>query len=296
MRDFCYFWLWGVYLCMKYIFKPTIQTVDTIRGYLPLDECTMSDITRALSHPKIHTFETHIFISLLAPLIQDEVFSSIEIDLIISKTHLFIILPQHIDWIEEIVQQDINTLHMTHQIISHIIELYSWYAEQSEDSIIEIYRTLFAHTWIHADTVQKLYIHKSNLTLLRHNTQPIQDIVDELELARDLFWEQYDHVQFHNLHTIIKKLTWHLSRVSENITSLIESHSQLLSIKSNTIMKSLTIVSSIFIPLSFLTWLFGMNFKNMPVLELSTWFYRCMAGMIAIACSVLIYFKNKRRL
>ena len=62
----------------------------------------------------------------------------------------------------------------------------------------------------------------------------------------------------------------------------------------NEIMKVLTIISSIFIPLTFIAGIYGMNFKYMPELEYRLGYYTILGLMSIIAISMLIYFKRKK--
>ena len=62
----------------------------------------------------------------------------------------------------------------------------------------------------------------------------------------------------------------------------------------NEIMKILTVVSVIFMPLTFLVGVYGMNFENMPELEYTYGYYIVIAFMIAIALGMVYYFKKKK--
>ena len=61
----------------------------------------------------------------------------------------------------------------------------------------------------------------------------------------------------------------------------------------NEIMKILTIVSSIFIPLTFIAGVYGMNFKHMPELDYPYGYYTIIGVMVLITVSLLIYFYRK---
>ena len=61
----------------------------------------------------------------------------------------------------------------------------------------------------------------------------------------------------------------------------------------NEIMKVLTIVSSIFIPLTFIVGVYGMNFKHMPELEYQYGYYTVIGVMLLIGLSLLVYFSRK---
>jgi magnesium transporter len=64
--------------------------------------------------------------------------------------------------------------------------------------------------------------------------------------------------------------------------------------KMNEIMKTLTVVSAIFIPLTFIAGVYGMNFKHMPELEFVNGYYTVIGIMILITLGMLYYFKRRR--
>ncbi len=63
--------------------------------------------------------------------------------------------------------------------------------------------------------------------------------------------------------------------------------------KMNEIMKLLTIVSAIFIPLTFIVGIYGMNFENMPELKTKYGYFFAIGGMAILALILVIYFKKR---
>ena len=68
----------------------------------------------------------------------------------------------------------------------------------------------------------------------------------------------------------------------------------LISNKMNEVMKVLTIIATIFIPLTFIAGVYGMNFNNMPELHYKYGYYVVWAVMIVLFILMLIYFRRKR--
>jgi magnesium transporter len=62
----------------------------------------------------------------------------------------------------------------------------------------------------------------------------------------------------------------------------------------NEVMKVLTIIATIFIPLTFIVGLYGMNFEYMPELKMRWAYPAVLILMLAIAVTMLVYFKRKR--
>ena len=78
------------------------------------------------------------------------------------------------------------------------------------------------------------------------------------------------------------------------VSSMIDIYLSSMSNSTNEVMKVLTIVATIFIPLTFIVGLYGMNFKFMPELD-SPWGYPLvLIGMLAVAVGMLLYFRRKK--
>lgn len=80
----------------------------------------------------------------------------------------------------------------------------------------------------------------------------------------------------------------------ELVAGLREIHFSNTNNKLNEVMKILTVISTIFIPLSFVTGVYGMNFRYMPILEMKWGYYGIWGAMAIIAAGMLIYFKRKK--
>lgn len=78
------------------------------------------------------------------------------------------------------------------------------------------------------------------------------------------------------------------------VNGVIEISHALLSNRMNEIMKVLTMVSTIFIPITFIAGIYGMNFQNMPELAMPWAYPATIAVMVLISIAMLIYFKTKR--
>ncbi len=118
--------------------------------------------------------------------------------------------------------------------------------------------------------------------MLRLSSTTFAQIPNE---TRVYFRDVYDHyLQLSDLTQSMRDLA----------TSTIETHLALASNRMNEIMKVLTVISTIFMPLSFVAGVFGMNFKYMPELS-SVWGYPlALLVMAVIACIMLYYFRQRK--
>ena len=99
----------------------------------------------------------------------------------------------------------------------------------------------------------------------------------------------------------IRDLYDHIIQISENIDvyremiwGLMDMYMTTISNKMNEVMKVLTIMASIFIPLTFIAGIYGMNFEYMPELRWKYSYYVLWGIMILIFLGMLYYFKRKK--
>jgi magnesium transporter len=78
------------------------------------------------------------------------------------------------------------------------------------------------------------------------------------------------------------------------VSSTFEAHLSVQSNKMNAIMKTLTLVSTMFMPLSFIAGLYGMNFENMPELKTKDGYFVTVAVMVGIALTILLLYRRKK--
>jgi magnesium transporter len=104
-----------------------------------------------------------------------------------------------------------------------------------------------------------------------------------------------------SMEIFLRDLYDHTVRIIETIETFQEMLSGMLDIylssvsnKMNEIMKVLTIISTIFMPLSFIAGVYGMNFKNMPELRWPWGYFATLALMGLVVLGMLYYFKRKK--
>lgn len=134
---------------------------------------------------------------------------------------------------------------------------------------------------------------KKTMLRIRRAVFPLREVVSRLEkVDGGLIDEQTVHY--------IRDLYDHIIQVSENIDvyremawGLMDMYMTTISYKMNEVMKVLTIMASIFIPLTFLAGIYGMNFSNMPELEWEYGYPTLLIIMFLLFSGMIFYFKRK---
>jgi magnesium transporter len=94
----------------------------------------------------------------------------------------------------------------------------------------------------------------------------------------------------------IRRVHSHGERLERTLESAVQLHFSATSHRTNNIMRTLTVLTAIFLPLNLITGIFGMNFEVMPLLKDSYGFWLAIGGMVLVALVLLVTFSTKRYL
>lgn len=143
------------------------------------------------------------------------------------------------------------------------------------------------------NTLKAIHVAKRNMLFLRRAVWPMREVIsgllrDDSELVcegtRIYIRDVYDHVV-----EVIEVVEMYRDMVS----SLLEVYLSSINNRMNAVIKVLTIIATIFMPLTFIAGVYGMNFKHMPELEWQYGYPLCLALMGVITLGMLHYFRRK---
>lgn len=178
-------------------------------------------------------------------------------------------------------------------LLDAIVDNYFIVVEEISDKI-EALEELLISAEPHEDTTMEIQELKRTMLRIRRAVFPLREVVSRLEKGdKGLIHEQTI--------TYIRDLYDHMIQVSENIEiyremtwGLMDMYMTTISHKMNEVMKVLTIMASIFIPLTFLAGIYGMNFEFMPELEWKYGYPVLLGIMLILFIGMMLYFKRKR--
>jgi magnesium transporter len=143
-------------------------------------------------------------------------------------------------------------------------------------------------------TLEKLITLKHSIVSLRRIISPLREAINRL--ARDEFAQvdSQSRYYFRDVYDHLVRTQDLIDTIRDIISSAMDIYINSTSLRLNEIMKTLTILSSIFLPLSFIAGVFGMNFVNIPGGSHNLGFYLAFAGMVLLGIAMLIYFRMRR--
>lgn len=144
------------------------------------------------------------------------------------------------------------------------------------------------------ETLQDIHRFKFDMIMLRKSVWPLREVIGRLERRESDLIQEATGIYFKDVydHTIVA--IDNIETYRDILSGMLDIYLSSISNRLNAVMKVLTVIATIFMPLTFLAGVWGMNFKHMPELEW-VWGYPAALGlMLTIALSMVIYFHKKK--
>jgi len=141
---------------------------------------------------------------------------------------------------------------------------------------------------------EEFYVVRKNLLKLKNSVTPILEQLDKVLSKNQDLISVSNHIYFDDLKDHLARLDTQLSQSREILRQLLDLHMNNQSNQMNKVMTTLTLFSAIFIPLSFLTGFFGMNFIFFEVLEYPYAIPGFIGFCIVLAAFMILFFKRKK--
>lgn len=184
--------------------------------------------------------------------------------------------------------------YLTHLLMDNIVDNYFNFVEDVEKNLSNMEDLLLKDP--QAIDLSSLYTMKRHTMTLRKAITPLQDIVDLLLSERNRFIDVKCRLYYRDLHDHCVRLLQSIDLQREMSNSILEIYLSTLNNRMNETMKVLTVFASLFIPLTFIAGIYGMNFVNMPELRWRYSYPFILGLMLLLTVLMLYYFKRKKLL
>jgi magnesium transporter len=129
---------------------------------------------------------------------------------------------------------------------------------------------------------------------LRKAVWPLREVITGLERSDSPLIKEETLIYLRDVYDHIIQVIDTMETYRDMVSGMIDIYLSGLSYRMNEIMKVLTLIATIFIPLTFIVGVYGMNFRNMPELSYRYGYYVIWAVMIGMVVTMLTYFRKKR--
>jgi magnesium transporter len=280
--------------------------IEKLGRMYQLHPLLLEDVVNTEHKPKLEVYDNgHLFLTLKMLHIESDA------PLTISAEHIsFVLGDQYLISFQEELTDDIFTSVLTRLkasvgktrkngvdyllfalmdvIVDHyfiVLEKLGDKLELAEDQVIRGAKHL---------SLADLYALKRELTLVRKVIWPLRDIINQLIREDNPYISKKTTPYFRDLYDHVMQVIDTIDSYRELLASLADVHLSTISNRMNSVMKTLTIFSAIFMPLTFIVGVYGMNFDNMPELRLHNGYFYVWGLMTVVTVGMVVYFKWKK--
>lgn len=143
-------------------------------------------------------------------------------------------------------------------------------------------------------TLIDLHNLKSDVIFLRKSIWPVRDVIGSLERRESILITDAVILYLRDLYDHAVQIIDTIETFRDMLSSMLDIYLSSISNRTNEVMKVLTVIATIFMPLTFLAGVYGMNFRHMPELEWRWAYPAVWLVMIVTGVSMYLYFKRRK--
>lgn len=280
-----------------------VALLSEIGKHFSLHPLVLEDILNTEQRPKIDTYSEYIFI--VVRLVnwnkEEQTLESEQLSMVLGKSWVLTFQEKASQVFAEIHERlraghtHIRTLgadYLAYAMIDKVVDRYFTVLEGLGEAIENLEDQIILRA-----SQQDLYaIHalRRELLQLRRSLWPLRDIINTLQRDEINILSNDTQIYLHDVYDHTMHLIESMESLRDLVGTLQESH---MSSQSNTLnqqMRLLTVITTMFMPLTLITGIYGMNFKNMPELEWEYGYFMVLGLMVTILLSMGCFFWRKR--
>lgn len=277
--------------------------IESLGNHFTINPLVLEDILHTEHMPKLEEHQNYLFLTLkILTYCEDN--NSIEpehFSMLLGDCYLITFREKNskvFDVILDMLNKGTGRLrkrgadYLFYRLLDTIVDHYGVILDKTEDKLSQIEEELLENTG--TGISERILAGKKNMLLMRRTVLPLREAMrlfkqHDVPLITESTYGFLDDVSDHLMH-----MSQTIEHSRELFTGLMELHMAGNANKMNNVMKTLTVFAAIFMPLTFLAGIYGMNFEFMPELEWH-WGYPLVLGVMAIVAIGMLLFMRRRK-
>lgn len=182
--------------------------------------------------------------------------------------------------------------YLTYALMDAVVDSYFTVLEKIGDALEVLEEDLLRDP--HPNTIHQLHSFKRQLIFLRKAVWPMREMVNNIERSETKLFSEATSIYLRDVHDHAIRVIDTVETYRDLQAGMMDIYLSSVSNRMNQVMKTLTIITTIFVPLTFIAGVYGMNFDNMPELHEDYGYFVVWGVMLVIVIALLIYFRKKR--
>ncbi|MDR0766878.1 MAG: magnesium/cobalt transporter CorA [Methanosarcinales archaeon] len=186
----------------------------------------------------------------------------------------------------------LGTDYLTYALIDMVVDHYFYVVESFEEWMSDIEKRIITNP--EKEAVAEITTLRQQLSVFKKVVWPTMAIAEEMENCDSRLIKKQMRPLFHHVFEHAIRIMESIETNHEIMSGIYDLYTSGVSNKLNDTMRVLTIIATIFIPLTFIAGVYGMNFGNMPELDWEYGYFITLGGMTLISLTMLLFFRKKK--
>ena len=285
--------------------QATAEDLEVLEENFPFHPLDFDDLTSRRQRPKLDEYDDYLFLVLHFPVFDKRlrVTTPSEVDLFVGPDFLITIhkgrvwpLDRFFEACEGSEKQREDAMSMgsgylLYRVLDHLVDNFFPLVYKIERNVQEIEDMIFTHGG--RETVEEISVLRRDIIAYRRIVKPLMPVISRLEYLKSRLIHEDLEVYFSDIGDHIARVWESLEDQKGIIEALNDTHDSLISHRTNEVIRALTVISVIILPLTLVSGLYGMNVR-LPFEGWGYAFEAILVLMLMTALAMLIFFKSRR--
>ena len=281
-----------------------VELLEKIGKNFDIHPLTLEDILNTNQRPKLDEYPNYLYIVLRKFFLdeKDKSLKNEQVSLILNKNFVITFLEDAGDVFDPVRERikkagtkmrEYGTDYLAYALIDSIVDSYFHILEKIGEEIEGLEDAVIVEP--NKNDIQIIHLLRREMILLRRAIWPLREVISSLQRNEIDFIEEKTRIYLRDVYDHTIQVIDTIESYRDMIVGMLDTYLSSTSNKLNEVMKVLTIISTLFIPLTFLAGVYGMNFHSFPELG-KEWMYPWGFWSITLVVVIvmIIYFKKKK--
>jgi magnesium transporter len=280
-----------------------VGTIEKLGQAFDLHPLLLEDVLSTGQRPKFEDFEKYIFVVLKMLGYNDEE-QAVEIEqvsLVLGPNFVFS-FQERVGDVFEYVRDRIRSAkgrvrkmgadYLAYSLVDAMVDSYFGILERIGDKIEVLEDELVTDP--NEKTLHQIYALKREMISLRRSVWPLRELINGVNRSESTLLSEATRVYLRDVYDHTVQIIDTIESFRDIVSGMLDTYLSSISNRMNAVMKVLTIIATLFIPLTFVAGIYGMNFEHMPELKWRYGYAAVWAVMLVVAAGMLVYFRRKK--
>jgi magnesium transporter len=278
-----------------------VELIQELADIMNMDRLSVRQLLDTTQRPKVDEYDDYLFFNLKSILLDEEDQLDVEqLSFVLGKNYVISFQEKESDHFDDIrykIREGIGFVrkrtsdYLLIQLLDAILDNYFETIEDINEDIAEHEQDVYKNP--KQETLLALEKSKKRADLIKKSLNPFMESINYILNNRTSFFHKPNVKYMNDLRMSCANALEEVDSTTRSLESLTNIYYASLSQKMNETMKVLTTVATIFIPLTFIAGIYGMNFEYMPELQYRNGYFMVWGAMGAVFIGMVLYFKRK---